>query len=392
MRFQNLDIFCRVIDNFGDIGVVYRFAREFLYSNPTIKIRVFLDDFNTFTSLNDTVDPSKCIQTIDSITYLKMNSLDHGFFENNETAEVIIEAFGCEIPDVYMEKAYYQSKLLLNLEYISAEDWVEEYHLQESLLPKGNLKKYFFMPGFTNATGGVIASSSTHTLIENNRFSSLSFINNTLASCKIMIKPDAESMIGTIFTYLRNFRNLFDSISSIRKHFFLLIFGQKSKEGIEHTLRDLGCSCEESNVIQYRNIHLIFLPFLAQRSYDLLLYHTDFNIVRGEDSLVRAILAGKPMIWNAYLQDNKYQKVKVEAFCKRMQPYFDDSMDFNKYLELMIDFNDVEKEDPKIKTNERYEYFFENLNKFEHSTKKMSYFLLNNCNLIQNISSFIKNY
>jgi hypothetical protein len=166
----------------------------------------------------------------------------------------------------------------------------------------------------------------------------------------------------------------------------------KSREGMRYTLQSQHFEYIGNNYILYENIHLIFMPNLPQQQYDTLLYHTDFNIVRGEDSLVRAILAGKPFIWNAYLQDNKYQKIKVEALCKNMQQYFDSSYDFSNYNELMLRFNDIEKEDPKIESEEKYEYFFKNLHKLKHTTSKMSYFVQNNCNLIKKISSFISNY
>ncbi len=52
MNFGSIDIFCHIIDNFGDIGVVYRFAREFLIKNPFTVIRVFLDDLDTFSKIN----------------------------------------------------------------------------------------------------------------------------------------------------------------------------------------------------------------------------------------------------------------------------------------------------------------------------------------------------
>ena len=59
-----------------------------------------------------------------------------------------------------MEKAYISSDLLINLEYLSAEDWIEDFHLQSSPIGKGKLKKIFFMPGFTEKTGEFIADSN----------------------------------------------------------------------------------------------------------------------------------------------------------------------------------------------------------------------------------------
>jgi uncharacterized repeat protein (TIGR03837 family) len=393
MKYTSIDIFCHVVDNFGDIGVVYRFAREFQRNSPEVTIRVFVDDLGAFAQINQQIDKSRNTQTIDSITYLNTNSLTADSFRNSGIGDVLIEAFACEIPEFIMERAYFESKLLINLEYLSAEEWVEGYHLKESLLPKGTLKKFFYMPGFTKTTGGIILNSSVpHE--QKTPFEYLTpLITNVLAPTTIRFNPEERSVFGTIFTYLRDFSSLLQTlIKNEWQQFYLLVFGTKSREGILHTLQSRHFEYIGNNYIHFENIHLIFMPYLPQLQYDTLLYHTDFNIVRGEDSLVRAVLAGKPFIWNAYIQESKYQKVKVEALCKNMLQYFDSNDDFSNYFELMMQFNDIEKEEPKIVSEEQYEYFFKNLHKLKHATSKMSYFVQNNCNLIEKISSFITNY
>lgn len=132
------------------------------------------------------------------------------------------------------------------------------------------------------------------------------------------------------------------------------------------------------------------MPFITQPRYDALLCCAGFNIVRGEDSLVRAILAGRPFIWNAYLQRDKYHKVKVEAFSSRMEEYFrGDAEAFSHYRNLLLSFNDAETESSDQVTGERYCHFFRNLTKIEHATKGMSYFLARNCDLVRKFSEFI---
>lgn len=393
MKYNSIDIFCHVVDNYGDIGVVYRFAREFQKNSPDVTVRVFVDDLGAFAQINPQIDKSRNTQTIDSITYLNTNSLTSDSEECSRIGDILIEAFACEIPDFIMERAYFESKLLINLEYLSAEKWVEGYHLKESLLPKGTLKKVFYMPGFIKETGGVILNSTIPLDLKTPDEYVAALINNLLAPSTIRFDSKKRSVFGTIFTYLRNFSSLFQTlINNKDQQFYLLVFGVKSREGILYTLKSLTCEYVEKDYIIYENIHLILMPNLPQQLYDTLLYHTDFNIVRGEDSLVRAILAGKPFIWNAYLQEKKYQKIKVDALCKSMLGYFDSEDDFTNYNELMLKFNDIEIEDPKVVSEEQYEYFFKNLHKLKHMTSKMSYFVVNNCNLIKKISLFISNY
>ena len=140
--------------------------------------------------------------------------------------------------------------------------------------------------------------------------------------------------------------------------------------------------------------HILFTPFLPQRQYDALLCLADFNIVRGEDSLVRAIMAGRPFIWHAYIQDKGYQIVKVEAFLKKMRVYFKDEEVFRKYYELMIEFNRPasEKASQEMTGNENFLIFFDDLEKIKHACTGMSYFMKRKCNLIDNFIQFIDLY
>ena len=62
------------------------------------------------------------------------------------------------------------------------------------------------------------------------------------------------------------------------------------------------------------HLQIEYLPALAQTEYDHLLWASDINFVRGEDSWVRALLAGKPMVWQAYPQDDAAHHTKLDAF------------------------------------------------------------------------------
>ena len=61
------------------------------------------------------------------------------------------------------------------------------------------------------------------------------------------------------------------------------------------------------------------MPALDQRDFDHLLWASDCNLVRGEDSLVRAIWAGKPFVWQIYPQDDDAHHAKLEAFLDMAQ-------------------------------------------------------------------------
>jgi len=389
MNLTSIDIFCHVIDNFGDAGVVYRFARALREEYHQVQIRIFIDDPAPLHAIAPAIDPVRFIQEIETITVVNSNALTAEQVASLGVADIVVEAFACHIPECYLEVALFSSHYIINLEYLSAEPWVEEYHLKQSLLPRGTIKKYYFMPGFTTSTGGIILDRFITMLrSEHKRFRN-KLLQYTVQSTGIDITVPPHSLIGTVFTYQRNFHALFTALTELTHPVVLLCFGEKTHRSILDTLAENAPSAGAS-VLTYRNCTIILMPFIAQQEYDRLLCCTEFNIVRGEDSLVRAILAAKPFIWNAYLQDEKYQKVKVEAFATMMQEYFDDREIFEHYRNLLMHFNDAPEESVDHRTDEDFTDFFRNLKKIEHSTRKLCYFIEQNCNLAGKFSDFIK--
>ncbi len=392
MDFSSIDIFCHVIDNYGDAGVVYRFANEFKNAHPRCRVRVFIDNLHTLCGIVPEIDNSTPVQEYKSITYVNTTDLDRSLADSLGIADIMIEAFACHIPEPFMEKAYFQSKLIINLEYLSAEDWVEDFHLKESLLGKGTVKKYFFMPGFTENTGGLILNSD----LKNHKRELVAkrhdFIDQVLKSNQFHFQDLPEKTIGTVFTYERGFDTMLRDLMQFNKDTLLLLFGHKTHNSMISSLKRLGVECSGDRQCNFHSAQILFIPFIDQHSYDSLLCCTDFNIVRGEDSLARAAISGKPFIWNAYLQEEKYQKVKVLALLKVLQPYFNDNDLFDSYSRLMLEFNNALKEDSTQVTEERYDSFFRNLNKIEHATEKFSYFIDRKCDLIAKLSDFLREF
>jgi len=307
----------------------------------------------------------------------------------------MVEAFACHIPEPLLEIAYDKSKLIINLEYLSAESWVEGYHLKESLLGRGSVRKFFFMPGFRETTGGLILNSRLKAMRADNKFDPFKVLNTLLSPFHNVANMQEDELIGTLFTYKRGFDSLLLDLAAINNKVTLLIFGDKSRQSISESLKRLGTyqQCDTQHPqYNYKNIKLIYMPFIDQHSYDTLLCCTDFNIVRGEDSLARAALSGKPFIWNAYIQDEKYQKVKVEALLETMRTFYKNSTDFTDYCDLMLKFNGAAYESTNEATTERYGPFFKNLKKHERAAEEMSYFIHLNCDLISNFTNFLNNY
>ena len=407
MDFFSVDIFCHRVDNYGDMGVAYRFAKELKSARPACRVRAFFDDLSALREIADEIGPDEAIQEHDSIIYVNSCALSQTQINALGAADVMVEMFACHIPEPFMEMAYDNSKLIINLEYLSAEDWVEGYHLKESLLGRGSVRKFFFLPGFRETTGGLIINSRLQEARESGSFDRFAVINDILNKYGLNhIKPEDNTLIGTIFTYERGFDLLLAHVGDLEYTTTLLVFGEKSQRGMSATLGRLGV--DVVNVINngeqrtdkpypcqryvYKNTQIIYMPFVNQHAYDTLLCCTDFNIVRGEDSLARAVLSGKPFIWNAYIQDEKYQRVKVEALLKTLRPYFDDENLFTAYSDLMTKFNDAPAESPEQTTSERYDIFFKNLKKLEHTSERIYYFMLRNCNLVSKFCTFLDKY
>ena len=373
MEYAGIDIFCNVIDNFGDAGVVYRFAKELKKKEEQKKIRIFLNRYDEFAAINPKIDINKNSQLIDGIFYLLRESSD---LENIIPAVIIIETFGCDINELYLEKIN-KKTAILNLEYLSAESWVEDYHKMQSFTSNPNIKKYFFMPGFTEKTGGLIINSDKK---EKSRDILKEYYSGELENKKI----------GTIFSYEHNFENLIEDIFKLKNQYLLLIMGEKSKESFKISIDKEFIQLEEG-YFKKDNLEILFMPFVTQEKYDEIISVTDFNFVRGEESLARAALSGIPFIWHAYLQEDMVHMDKVEAFLKTFSHYAKDKKKFEKYCNIVYNYNCRIKNDFEKLEKESYAYFFEEIDEIRDWGENFSMFLTEKCNLVEKLLYFINN-
>ncbi len=387
MELKTLDIFCEIIDNYGDIGVVYRTAKELQKIFPKSKIRAFLNRLDEFKKINSQVLdlPSQNIDGIEYITfdYLRDNA--------NEllTAQVIIEAFGCQIPEEYMEIAYDNSELLINLEYLSAEDWIEDFHLQSSPLGRGKLKKVFFMPGFTEKSGGVIADSNylerIQRVLENKEFYEKKYLSD--------IEDRENKIVGTLFSYEKNFTPLLEDLKKLDKDVVILAMGEKTQDSLRKILKNFSIE-DFRNSLKYGKIEIRFLNFLNQEEYEELINIVDFNFVRGEDSFIRAVLTGKPYMWHIYCQEEYAHMDKIEGFLDKYRRVIENFSDEDFLLNMEKFFKDYNfrKENSLELGKESYLYFFENLAKIEKYNTIFRDFLIQKCNLINKLKDFIEKH
>ncbi|MGL4392374.1 MAG: elongation factor P maturation arginine rhamnosyltransferase EarP [Fusobacteriaceae bacterium] len=387
---KNIDIFCEIIDNFGDVGVVYRLAKAL--KNKKYCVRVFLSRTEELSLMDKNFDKNLQQQNVDEIKYLSYKYLEENILDI-KPAEIIIEAFGCKINEKYFDIAKENSKILINLEYLSSEDWVKDFHGQESPLGSAKMKKYFLFPGFSKETGGVICSEnfSDKDKLEG-KFSGENnmLLNILLKNILPDIKLPENFLLGTIFSYEKNFENLLDSLNKLDQNVLLLVMGDKSQKSFQNIFKEKI----EKN-FKCGKIYIAFLDFLLQEEYDALLSSSDFNFVRGEDSFTQATLAGVPFLWHAYLQDDMTHLKKISGFCKRYREYFEGYhegeflSELKIFEKLILDYNFRAKNSFE-KSNENYDEFFKSLENFKIMNELFSKYIRENCNLVEKLCEFIE--
>jgi uncharacterized repeat protein (TIGR03837 family) len=274
---RRCDIYCRVVDNFGDIGVLWRLARQ-LGEEFGWRVRLVVDDLAAFRQIEPAIDDSKPSQWCGKTEIFSWKRPPIGDF-----SDIVIEGFGCELPEGVVDgiAAQHPKPKWLNLEYLSAEAWVAEHHLLPSHHPQLGIAKTFFFPGFAAGTGGLLrerfVQSPLPSVLPRRALKVFLFAYDLPASEKLATTLAASERVSSV-TVPRG------------------------------ALADRLAAAEQSK--------LRVAAFVSQTEFDALLARFDLLVVRGEDSFVRAVWAGKPFIWQIYPQDHHAHWPKLNAFLK----------------------------------------------------------------------------
>lgn len=407
-----LTILCKVVDNYGDIGFVYRLSRSIREISPERKLVLVVSNLNSFSSMESRIDPSKEIQTLENMTILDWNASKTctEFFKQNP-ATVILECFQCGRPEwmdeLLFDKAKTSITQIVNVEYLTAEDWADEFHLLKSGTRSQYVKKTIFMPGFTKNTGGLVLDGNFLKCRENKDYA-LNLISEIVEPEILNALQDKNTFTATVFTYPRNFDHFAKAfndfyetkIAPSGKKLILLSASSISMESFLHSAQNLN-----------KNISVKKLPYLQQSQWDALLCLGNLNVIRGEDSFSRACLSGKPFVWHAYRQDEEFQLIKVNAICKRMEPFFNKDTFFvlNQYFHLfnipsvcelgedalnllnnegMKEIAAMNEEQREQKMHKQLSEFLCSIEETEESFKNFSDSLVKNGNLTEKLLSF----
>lgn len=300
------DIFCTVVDNFGDIGVTWRLARQ-LAAEHGLAVRLWVDDLRAFERICPAIDINAAQQWQQGVEVRHWPAA----WVHTHAADVVIAAFACQLPSDYMDAmaGREQPPLWMNLDYLSAEDWVVGCHGLPSVKYK-SVQKIFFFPGFQPGTGGLLRERG---LLEQRR----QFQQDPEAQRQFLqglgIDRAPEAQLISLFAYENaGLASWLDVLAADTAPTHLLVPEGRILGDVARWLEVEALAVGAIHVRQSLTVQV--LPFVRQDQYDHLLWCCDFNAVRGEDSFVRAQWAGRPMLWHIYQQDEDIHLDKLDAF------------------------------------------------------------------------------
>lgn len=302
------DIFCRVVDNFGDIGVSLRLARG-LACDHGCRVRLWVDDWAALARL--------CPEAAQVAEGLKVGGVElHSWrepFPAVTPARKVVEAFACELPESYLAAmAVCQTRpVWINLEYLSAEDWVDACHGLQSPHPRLPLVKHFFFPGFTAATGGLLREAGL--LAARDAFCAEPSYRREFFARLGVPETFCDALRISLFAYEQPALDglLQAWADGMRPVLLVVPEGRVVPDVLGFFHRDAAAIGE---VLQRGALSVVLLPFLDSVDYDRLLWSCNLNFVRGEDSLVRAHWAAQAFVWHLYEQDEAAHHAKLDAF------------------------------------------------------------------------------
>ncbi|MCR4742123.1 MAG: elongation factor P maturation arginine rhamnosyltransferase EarP, partial [Treponema sp.] len=296
--------------------VVYRLVKQIKRISPQTNINLLVDNLESFNKLCDKVKVNCDYQLVENINVYHSTSYDYCYNEfsknDGQKLSIILECFQCGRPD-WMEKILFEDKLnrtchVIMIDYLTAEDYAEDFHCLQSLTRSAKVQKVNFMPGFTSKTGGLIIDQEWEEIPSYN--------------------PQGNILI---FTYERKWNALVKALNKYGKN--SLLAQGRGFDSLMQAVKE-----ENQNLDNYKT-----LPFVNQTEWDKIMKESSILFIRGEESMSRACLSGIPFVWHAYPQSDEYQLVKVQALLKKLEKYFSRE-DYEIIERLWLDFNKPENE------------------------------------------------
>jgi uncharacterized repeat protein (TIGR03837 family) len=313
-------ILCQVVDNFGDAGVCWRLAKD-LAAGPHFEPTLIIDQPETLAQIEPRLGRSRTTAAdrasagtvLDGVRVIARPALEA--VSRAAPPAVIVSAFGCE-PPAWLRRQLAGGPprpLWLQLEYLSAEPWVEDCHGLVSIKPSDAAREHFLYPGFTDRTAGLLRE---RTVFERrDAFRAVGQPGAFLSRLGAAPRPDQR--VFSLFCYpSAPLERWFESLAAGPASTLVCVAGGSAQAALRAVLGDDLAVGDRGSL---GHVEFVRLPMLDQEGYDQLLWSCAFNAVRGEDSWLRAHWAGTPFIWQAYPQAESVHLRKLEAFLDRMR-------------------------------------------------------------------------
>lgn len=391
---MEITVLCKVVDNFGDIGVVFRLCRALSELKKNLEIRLVVSNLDSFAKISKGIDSTKTFQEFRGWKVFDWNdnALCKKEFSKNPP-EFILECFQCGRPE-WLEELLFSPQFnlnvqIVNVEYLTAESWADDFHLLKSGTRSAKIKKINFMPGFTKKTGGLILDKNFMCCLSEKKFA-LNLVKQNLDK-KILSEDFSDSFKILIFSYPKKF----DFLASAIKEFSFL------KKIIVFVASGAGADSAKISLKKFK-VDFVCLPFMQQEVWDAFLSLMDFSFVRGEDSFSRCCLFGNPFIWNIYPQEEEFHIVKLNAFLQKIKiPQIEKfSFLYNRNFKAsccpesleILEEKKLPSELEKINSEMKTEILFllKNYESLKPEFKKFSNEILKNGNLAENLLNLLE--
>jgi uncharacterized repeat protein (TIGR03837 family) len=294
------DIFCKVIDNHGDIGVCWRLSVQLAARGE--RVRLWVDDPSALAWMAPGGNPQVQVLPWEA----QARALQPG--------EVVIEAFGCELMAPFQAAmagktgSSGRQPVWINLEYLTAEPFAERNHGLPSPVfagPAAGLTKHFFYPGVTERTGGLLREDDL--MQRQARFDPAAWLRG------LGIPADDGAARVSLFCYEPALLpELLVQFAAGPDRTRLFVTPGRAAAAVRAAIETTAARQPSWNGNGL--LAITWLPLLSQIDFDHLLWACELNLVRGEDSLVRALWAGKPLVWQIYPQHDQAHHAKLNAF------------------------------------------------------------------------------
>ncbi len=302
------DIFCKVVDNYGDAGVCWRVAR-LLHQEHGLVVRLWIDHPETLRALTPDLVAGLPVQQIGGVQVHDWSKC----IPLPDSAMVVVEAFGCGLPETYISAmaTLSQPPVWIVLDYLTAEAWADSHHGLASPHPSLGLPRWYFYPGFSLSTGGL---PREHDLLTR-RDAFGSEASDEFWRSLGFARPAPDALTLSLFAYAD--APVTNLLSALAEGSGPVVAAVPAGVLLPALKAFCGHDVAVGDTLRRGELEIRVLPFLSQARYDELLWACDINFVRGEDSFVRAQWAGKPLVWQPYRQDDGAHQRKLDAFLEQ---------------------------------------------------------------------------